>query len=515
MATWLASGSRRWRLLAAVTLVLAWLVPAHDPNWNQNAHYALVRALAEGRTDIDATVARVDSADVANGGTADVAVHDGHTYAAKAPGLALWTLPAYAVLRATGLADESGGLHRILWLLTIWAAVVPATVLVLLVAWAGDRIAPGYGTLTAVTLGVSTLVLPFATLFFAHALTAALGFGAFALLLGERQQAPRIALLAAAGVAVGYAVVVEFPSVILVAALGAYALARPRRLLRAAAYAGGVAAGVLPLLVFNAAAFGSIAHLSYAGVSGGLNREGFFGITAPSFHVLTALLFDTIGLLRLSPVLVFAPAGLVLLYRRGQRAEALVIAALAAAYLVFDSGYETPFGGASPGPRFLVPLLPFLVLPLSLVYERLPVTTFVLAAASAAQMIAITMTNPLAAVNGNWFEQLRGRFVERTAFGFDDASRRAMPLFGLLLLAAAVFAVLATPRPVLARRDVAAAALALAAWLAIAHASPGLIDAGGARLVLLYAAVAGAALVALLVPRVLIPERRPVASGGG
>src|SRR4029453_4388856 len=108
-------------------------------------------------------------------------------------------LPPYVVMDAAGAAEESSGLHQSLWLLTIWGAVLPATILVLLVQALGDRIAPGYGTITAVTLGVSTLLLPFATMFFAHALTAALAFAAFALVWPERKGQPAVARAAGAG----------------------------------------------------------------------------------------------------------------------------------------------------------------------------------------------------------------------------------------------------------------------------------------------------------------------------
>ena len=48
---------------------------------------------------------------------------------------------------------------------------------------------PGYGTAAAVTLGLATLVMPFATLFFSHVLAAMLAFAAFALLWREREGA--------------------------------------------------------------------------------------------------------------------------------------------------------------------------------------------------------------------------------------------------------------------------------------------------------------------------------------
>ena len=42
--------------------------------------------------------------------------------------------------------------------------------------------------------------------------------------------------------------------------------------------------------------------------------------------------------------------GTVLLYRRGQRAEALTIAGIALCYLGYNSGYYLPFGGGVAGP---------------------------------------------------------------------------------------------------------------------------------------------------------------------
>jgi hypothetical protein len=504
------AGRRRWTLLASLTVVLAWIVPAQGSNWNQNAHYALVRALADGSPNIDRSLYEMRDT------TGDIAFFNGHRYAAKAPGLAFWTVPAFLALEAAGDAKPTGDLYRILWFLGLWATVLPATVLLLLVRKLADRIAPGYGTVTAITLGVATLVLPFATMLFAHVLTAALGFGAFALLWHERHAHARLRVLGFAGLLAGFAITVELPSAILVAALACYVLARERRVARMLAYGAGAVLGVLPLLLFNQWAFGSITHLSYAGVAGGhVNREGFFGVTGPSFHVASSLLFSTIGLLRVTPVLLLGVVGLFFLYRRGQRAETLLIAGLSVAYLLFNSGYETPFGGYSPGPRFLLPIVPFLVLPLALVYRRFPIMTFVFAAASAVQMIVITMTGPHLAVLGGWFERLWAPDLANTAFGFGVGSPRAMPLFALLLLLAAVFAILATPRPHLSRRDFSRGALALVAWLLIAHQSPKLVHSGGPQLLVLYAAIAIAGLIVFVVPRVLFGGPRIVAADHG
>lgn len=483
----------RWKALAALSLILAWIVPAQGPNYNQDAHYALVRALADGTPRIDRTMFEMRVP------TKDFTVFHGHRYAAKAPGLAFWTLPAFLALKAAGGASASGDSYRILWLLGLWATVLPAAILFLLVRTAADGMVPGYGTITATTLGVATLILPFASVFFAHVLTATLGFAAFTLLWRDRRLGGRARTVAAAGLLAGLAITVELPSVILAAALACYLFSRRRAASRLLLFGAGALVGVTPLLLFDQWAFGSVAHLSYAGAEG--NRTGFFGVATPSFHVASELLFSRIGLLRLAPVLVLAVVGLAALYRRGFRAEALLVAGMSLAYLVFNSGYATPFGGYSPGPRFLVPILPFLALSLAPMFERLPVTTLVLAAASALLMVVVTVTNPLLATTGGWFARLRARDLVPTVFGFDAGSMHFLPLFGLLLLLAAIFAALATPWRRPDSSDLFRAVLALVAWLAIAAASPTLADHGGSRLVLLYAAIGVAGLVVAGLPR--------------
>ena len=62
--------------------------------------------------------------------------------------------------------------------------------LLLGVRWAADRIEPGYGTAAAITLGLGTIVMTFAAEYFSHVIAAALGFGAFLLLMRERDGPP-------------------------------------------------------------------------------------------------------------------------------------------------------------------------------------------------------------------------------------------------------------------------------------------------------------------------------------
>ena len=178
--------------------------------------------------------------------------------------------------------------------------------------------------------------------------------------------------------------------------MGLYALCGGDYVRRGAVYAAGAALGVLPLVLYNRWAFGSITHLSYRdvviwqGQSGhdvtGAHSQGFFGVVAPSLRVGLELLFSAKGLLVLAPVVAFGAVGTVLLYRRERRPEALAIAAVAVAYVLYNAGFHTafggPFGGDSPGPRFLITILPFLAVPLGLAFRRYPLPAGGLAAAS-------------------------------------------------------------------------------------------------------------------------------------
>jgi hypothetical protein len=494
----LSSTRARTAGLAAIALLaVAYAIPTPDFGWNQTAPYALVRALAHGTARVDQTRFEV-GADP----TGDVSRIDGHYYAAKSPGLAFESFVPYVVLKAAGGAKPVGDPTGQLWYLNLWGALLPAVILLLLVRHVADRLEPGFGTAAALTLGLATMVLPFATLYFAHALSAMLVFAAFAVLWRERQGRARPALVACAGILVGLAATVEFPVALVGAILGLYALARGAVLRRAAAYAGGALIGGLPTLLYNRWAFGHPFEFPYANVvtsSGTANKSGLYGVTAPKFHTLVDLLFARIGLLTLMPVLALGAVGLVFLYRSGRRAEALVAGAVSLIYLLLIAGYETPFGGWSPGPRFLVAILPFLALGLASAYRRLPLTTVALAAGSAVEMVAVTLTRPLLAIFGGWFHRFASGQFGETSFGLAGIRHVGVPLFIGAVCGAAVLAALASSRPEGSKRDAGTAILALLGWILVASKTPHLVETHRPWAVL--GLVATTVLLVVFVPR--------------
>jgi hypothetical protein len=93
----------------------------------------------------------------------------------------------------------------------------------------------------------------------------------------------------------------------------------------------------------------------------------------------------------LTPVVAVAVAGLLPLWRRGARRETIFVGSLALAFLLYNAAYWLPFGGDTPGPRFLVPLLPFLALPLAAAFAAWRWVTLATAAISAFWMIVATL----------------------------------------------------------------------------------------------------------------------------
>jgi len=193
------------------------------------------------------------------------------------------------------------------------------------------------------------------------------------------------------------------------------------------------------------------------------------------------LLLAERGLLVLTPVVAAGAAGTVLLWRRGLRAEAALVCGLVLVELVWNSArhpFEFALGGWVPGPRFLIPLLPFLCFALAPALRRAPATVGALAVASAGAMVVATSAEPLLQNDDthHWLSRIAdGNFAATVVSlgGFGHGWLAILPFY-LCVLVAATTAVLATRLP-LVRRDLVLAAAAVAAWILVAHAAPHLL----------------------------------------
>lgn len=565
-----AHRTKRFGIAAIIVAGIGCSLVMQTPGWAQTSYYALVRALSNGTPQIDNY----------HWETKDKSWIDGHFYSVKAPGLPVALLPAYEALTAVGfdgISEKVGKRVRdqrvyqwyprekttenygfsearavsvrtqisneatMIWALGLLGTVLPAIALMLLVRALAERWSPGTGAASALALGLGTMVLPFATQLLGHLLAALCLFGAFAVLIRERGGPQRLGLVALAGLLAGLAVFVEYPLAFGGAVVGLYAMLRTEAisagaasvLKRALAYGGGAILGALPVGLYNLWAFGSPTKMSYSGAvavqgrSGhdriGLNDSGFFGIGLPKPSNLVELLFAPRGLVAATPIVVACLVGVILMYRSSRRAEARTILGVTAIYLIYAAGYWLPFGGGTPGPRFLIPMLPFLALGLPWAWRRIPATTLALGTVSATVMIIATVTFPLVGQDGlgRWWARLsQGKFLQTvfTAMGAGNGWASTGPVIACFFVATALAAI--ATFGITFRRDIWIAAVSLVAWLLLAlKVSPRLHEhkadelmrvVGIPHQIVLLAGVAAIIAVALAV----ILTRRQGSAGG-
>jgi hypothetical protein len=350
-------------------VALCALAPVYGTNAQDNSRLCLSQALVHGRLSNDSCFGL------------DHALYKGHKYTDKAPGLSIVELP---LAEALGLAPANSlPLHSWkLWVIRLLTSGILFLGLAFVIGRVSEGLAPGFGSIALVTFALGTLLAPFAAANFDQVPAAALGFGAF--LLAWRRKPLAAGLVAGAGVFFEY----EAGAIMVVA--GAYLFLTTRSGRALGRYAAGVLPALVALAAYDWAAFGAPWRLSYRYVDNlfqPAQAGGLFGIHLPTTYAAQQVFVGRGGLIVATPVVVAAAWGLGLLWR-AHRAEVWACIAVIATFLLLNVGYFLPYGG-SPGPRFLLPALPFLALGLGPAFARAPRLTSALAFVSIASMIAI------------------------------------------------------------------------------------------------------------------------------
>ena len=311
--------------------------------WNQNSRFDLTRAIVEqGTVAIDAF----------HENTGDKAQRGDHWFTDKAPGLSWLAVPAYALVhRVRPQAVVAGS-----YLGTVLAVALPS-------ALAAAQLF-GLGRLIGVSAAWSA----------GHHLRLRPGHPRLPV-LDDLLRAPALGGAGALRLRAGLegAVAGDGRSAARARRLRRLHLGDPgrgrdrlragaaRREARRAGPRGRLAAGGA-LGLYHAAAFGHPFALPYDFVLQEHRRQGWFmGIGAPDARVAWAILFGSYrGLFYGAPWLIAGVPGLVVLFRRGFRAEALAGGTIVLAYVLLNAGLVDWHGGWAMGPRYLIPAIPFL-----------------------------------------------------------------------------------------------------------------------------------------------------------
>ncbi len=470
--------SAQRELILVLLLLLCYGFFRQVPAWNEHSRYDLVVALVDDHT------VRIDRY---HENTGDKALYNGHYYSDKPPGAALLGVPVYAAMRGVaalaGAGQPSSG--AVLHALAFVVCGIPTALLaLLLLRFLRPLVGEGWALGLTVGYALGTIAFPFATMYFGHAASTCFLFAACYLLWRARQdgRAWRVVL---AGISAGWAAITEFPVALGVVVLLGYALWLGRR--QALLFVAGGGPLLIALLAYNLVAFDQPFRLGYqyATVFAEQNRRGVVSVVLPKPSTALDLLLAPRGLLRSSPWYALAPLGLWAVRRRSVRPEVIVCAALAAAFLTYNSGALNPFGGWTPGPRYLLPALPFAMVLVALAPRAFrPLVGVQLAYSVALCSIATaTMPNAPEAVGDPlgdlWLPRLLARDLAETTAWLRWGLHGLQPLL-VLAVAAAIAAVAlyaTTQRTVAAQRLVGVGAGLLVALL-LTFSTP--LDAGWA-----------------------------------
>jgi len=391
----------RARLFVGIALTYAYFYQGGDPN--QVTRVLLARALVERHAPDITPDQRL---------TVDKAIVGSRVYADKAPGVSFALAPIVALLdgadRVFHVDTASRGarrarMHVLVVAIAGTAGVVAARLVfrTLLLFGVSRRVA----SLTTFAYAFGTLAFPFSTVLFSHQIAAALSIACFHLYARARvaARAPSLRAAAAFGAIAGAAVVVEYPTAIIVGIVGAAFALHALRTRSTARAAAGVAIGAAFPLAIHAAylgwAFGSPFDLAYKHVVDPVflshTSTGLLGVRAPTGEALRGALVSPFrGLFFFCPVLTLMFAGFAgWLADRAARAEAIVASAVVVAATWFCTSYYAWHGDLSLGPRHIVPALPFFVLPIAFFARRgraAAALVALLAIASAAIVFAST-----------------------------------------------------------------------------------------------------------------------------
>lgn len=347
----------------------------HSRDWNTASRLMLTYSL------VDRGTLSIDGLEVQTG---DKAYFRGHFYSDKLPGYPFLATAPYVLERyARGVPPHPlGGRALAYWpadygvTLATSGALTAAAAVVLMGIARDLGCSRRAAVLVALAYGLATPAYIYATLAYGHQASAFALIASFSLLSRKSSRRDGLWVLLA-GLLASYAAVIELQvgpvSAILAFYLLSQCVTRFRKWEALACFSLGAFLPALLLVVYNMLAFGGPLDMGYfhhatdqfAKVH---SRANPLGLGKPDWSRAPALIWGRHrGLFFYAPILALAVPGWALLFAGRRWGTAIVSMAASAAVFLVNLSYPEWSGGWSTGPRLLVPLLPFAMIPVAAV----------------------------------------------------------------------------------------------------------------------------------------------------
>lgn len=300
----------------------------------------------------------------------DVSIHESQIFSDKAPWLSIVSAPIVWIVDPMLPRETSSDLPAYWPLRHILTALLIALPTVGLAFLLGSTVPggdPRCRTAVAMIAALATPLWTYGTVFFGHAPAALLITLGWILLLGVpgRTTALDARWAAVGGVAVGFAVATEYPTVLLAAVIFASLLVRRTAPEILASAVAGAFLGALPAMIYHHVAFGAPWLTGYSFKAAAdfkaIHEHGVYGVSWPSAEALWGILFGARrGIFFYSPFLALAPIGLRGLVRRFGWRDAGPILIGVLGYVFFAASFVDWPAGWCAAARHLVPIIPML-----------------------------------------------------------------------------------------------------------------------------------------------------------
>jgi len=417
-----ALSKKELKLLVTFFIIYAFFVQWYG--WNEESRFALTRAMVdEGRLQIDSYYNQ----------TGDRATYNGHYYSDKEPGASFLSVPVYAAWKLfySIFSNSFGGSREVvtqvingvriasivnpgffvltaMLLIAFFISPLLSAFTVLLVYKISRYFTANesYRLLLAAVYGLGTLAFPNALLFMGQSPAAFFGFIAFYLLFkikndysAKDKEKNKNLVLVVAGILMGLSIITEYSTLLIGLVLIYYSFFADRK--KYPLFIVGLVIGLLPLLAYNYAIFGTPFELTRAHVDHSLyplaytvnnsvnpatsTRTDQINLLGPLEGIIRYLQFeprvDPYVLLRMMfypyrgiffyyPILLLSVIGLYYMYKKF-KIESIVIAAVFVLFMLALSSRVNWWGNYSFGNRHLMPIMPFFVLPMIFVFDKI------------------------------------------------------------------------------------------------------------------------------------------------